>query len=312
MPRKIQPAVMTWTFTGFNIPASGIGTYYFDYSQIASNLNRRFMRQGLNWACAGFKVISSAGSSGSITIGKVPNTWVASGAWEKTMRAWLRQQNEAMENLADPEPARFRDFKVFLDEGHVQEYINAGNDLNVANQLPTGVAPGEWEASQIVIPNDGAPGVTTEFNLHFTGANAATSKCMIQGYANSRNTPHSPDPVSPGPLDNSYFNRMFDVGDMNDEVVENATDKNDNLPYDRDDYPGETANQGGPEIHDIEYITGTTIGATTRLKGGNFPCGLMKLTAVNFSETEELAFTLQIDLVPGHLRGYLCEDMKDM
>lgn len=294
---------------------AGVGNnqnWYFDYSQIASIVNRRFMRQGLNWAVAGFKVISAAGSNGSVGISKVPNTWVASGAWEKSMRAWLTQQDEAMERLSEPQPARFRDFKVFLDSTHVAQYIAAGNDLNLTNQLPPGVATGEWEASQIVLPNDGGVGITNEYNLHFVGQNTATSKCMIQGYANSRNTPHSPDPVSPGPLDNSFFNRMFDVGDNSDDIIENATDKNDNLPYDRDDYPGETANQGAAEVHDLEYITPTTIGGTTRLKGGNFPCGLMKLSAINFSDTESVDFTLHIDLVPGHHRGYLCEPMTEM
>lgn len=308
----MEPAPLTWTFTGFTVPTSGTQNWYFDLSQIASIVNRRFYRQGLNWAVAGFKVISASGSNGSIVVSKVPNTWVASGAWEKSMRAWLTQQDEALERLDDPAPARFRDFKILLDEAHVAQYVAAGSDLNATNQLPPGALPGEWEASQIVIPNDGGVGITNEYNLHMVGSNVATSKAMISGYANSRNTPHSPDPVSPGPLDNNFFNRMFDVGDNSDEIVENATDKNDNLPYDRDDYPGETANQGAAEVHDLEYITPTTIGGTTRLKGGNFPCGLVKMTGINFSESDTLDFTLHIDLVPGHHRGYLCEPMTEM
>ena len=40
-------------------------------------------------------------------------------------------------------------------------------------------------------------------------------------------------------------------------------------------YPGGANQLVGLQIHSIENVTGTTIGGTTRIKGGNFPCGLM-------------------------------------
>ena len=47
----------------------------------------------------------------------------------------------------------------------------------------------------------------------------------------------------------------------------------------------------------------------TRIKGGNFPCGL-----VRFDWTPETTsnIVIQIDLVPGNHRGYLCEPMTEM
>jgi len=225
------------------------------------------------------------------------------------MRAWLLQQNEALDNLSEPSPARFRDFKIHMDTTHVANGFGA-------NLLPTSgigapLLAGEWEASQIVIPNDGAVGVTNEYLLHMVGGNAAGTKAMIQGYANSRNTPQSPDPVSPGPLRNTFFNTMFDVGDNNDDVLDNATDKNDDLPYDRDDYPFEAANGGSLALHDSSIMSTTTIGGTTRLKGGNFPCGLIAVDITN-TEVTEKTYTLLVDLVPGHHRGYLAEPMTEM
>jgi hypothetical protein len=259
---------------------------------------------------AGFKITSLA-TAGEVAVKQLPNTWVVSGSWEKSMRAWLKQQQQALDALDDPEPARYRDYKIHADSTHVTAGF-AGNLLPIdgsANQYLSG----EWEASQIVIPNDGAVGTTTEYGLHMMGANVATSKCLIQGYANSRNTPHSPDPVSPGPLDNNFYNAMFDVGDNMDDVINNATDKNDNLPYDRDDYPGETANGGAMALHDSSFITSTTVGGITRLKGGNFPCGLVRIDcAVNAAASAPANFAIQIDLVPGHHRGYLAESMVEM
>ena len=42
-------------------------------------------------------------------------------------------------------------------------------------------------------------------------------------------------------------------------------------------YPNGENQNPDLQVHDVEIISGTTIGGTTRLKGGNFPCGLMRL-----------------------------------
>ena len=50
---KIEPSVLTLTFA---TPGSGAARSYIDLSQVASLVNRRFYRQGINWAVAGFKL----------------------------------------------------------------------------------------------------------------------------------------------------------------------------------------------------------------------------------------------------------------
>ena len=84
---KIQPAAQTLTFS-IALP-SGNSDNFIDLSQVASLVNRRFYRQGINWAVAGFKLLTNAGDVGGITIQKLPNTWVMSNAWEKGFRTWL-------------------------------------------------------------------------------------------------------------------------------------------------------------------------------------------------------------------------------
>jgi hypothetical protein len=302
--KKLQPAP---TRLAFVLPSDTVnGYHYIDLSQVASIVNRRAYRQGINWAVAGITVVSGGTTSGAVTnIMKLPNTWVCSGAWEKSMRAWLRQQNEALANLDNVEPAKYRDFKVYFDANHA----TAGIGANLIPWAEGGqFLPGEWQQSTIVVPNDGAVGVTSEYSLHMTGTDTPTSKAMIKAYANSRNTPHSPDPVAPTPLNNSYFNTMFDVGDNNDEVILNATDKNDDLPYDRDDYPGETANGYGGELVYSLVFTTTTIGAKQHSIGATFPCGLIKLQMSGYVGSTNV----YVDLVPGDHRGYLCEPMTEM
>ena len=91
--KKIEPAVQTMMFN-FSVPISdppeSTTTKFIDLSQCASLLNRRFYRQGINWAVSGFKFLTGADSTGIITIQKLPETWIMSNSWEKGFRNWQR------------------------------------------------------------------------------------------------------------------------------------------------------------------------------------------------------------------------------
>jgi len=331
--RKIQPAVLTMQF---NLTNSGDDSYTqdtVDLSQCHSALNRRFYRQGLNWAVAGFSVLTT--STGSVTIQKIPNSWAASNSWEKSMRAWLKQQNEAVDDAgAQSAVARYRDFKIFADGiQHGNASFDAdGKITNLNNLMPidisgTQVLEGEWEMSQIVIPNYVNPGEIYAPYLHMVGndvGGTGGSKSLIKVYENSRAFPQSPDPVSPNIGSNeNWLQSMFDVGDNNEEVLDNATDKNDNLPYDQDNYPGGDTNMPYWEIVDEAYVTTTTIGGKTTLRGSSFPCGLIRIRNKSNDAPDPSASPpvpggwasapkLLVHLVPGSHRGYLCESMADM
>ena len=314
----MQPAVETFYLRTPTVVGNTIQNFYADLSQIASLTNRRFYRQGLNWAVAGIKIIATGSSNIGVT--KLPQTWVTSNAWEKAFRAWNKQQMDAIEDTgAESAVARFRDFKVFADEGHVDAGF-ASNLLPYDTQepIPQPYTAGEWEVSQIVIPNNAADASgslvnPTEFTLRMVGGNSYNfSKGILEGYAQSRAYPQSPDPVSPDiQNDTNWIKRMFDVGNDDTEVLDNATNRNDELPYPQADYPGGAVQAPTMQMHDIAKITGTTIGGITRIKGGNFPCGLVKFTFENLTETS-LGYLIQIDMVPGTHRGYMCEPMTEM
>ena len=59
---KIEPSVQTLSFA-IPLPA-GSSNNFIDLSQVASLVNRRFYRQGINWAVAGFKILTNAGDVG--------------------------------------------------------------------------------------------------------------------------------------------------------------------------------------------------------------------------------------------------------
>ena len=329
---KIEPAVQTLTFTGITAPVGGGNVSHIDLSQVASLVNRRFYRQGINWVVAGFKFTSTPGS-GSIQINKLPNTWVMSNAWEKGMRTWQKMNREALAESESIRP-KFLDFKIYADAAHHQ----AGYGANLLPASGGGVTftAGEWEPSKIVFQDNTAVPAAGLRDIELIavgasypggGASGLNAVSLIEGYAASRGLPDVLDPNAPadadsagGPQPENWMAAMFNDGTLiTEQVLDDMISENNIAPYPFENdgvhtdtqYPN-GANQGaGLQVHDVELVSGTTIGGTTRLKGGNFPCGLMQLVIAN-TGAENLNFTLQIDLVPGTHRGYLCEPMTEM
>jgi len=335
---KIEPAVQTLALALPSTSAGATSVSYLDLSQIASLVNRRFYRQGINWAVAGFKFLTSAPSGGnqligSVTVEKLPNTWIMSNSWEKGMRAWSKMNREALSETQSVRP-KFLDFKIFADAGHHA----AGFGANLLPLSFGGVAtPGEWAPSKFVIPLGSAdPGDTEEFEVIATGAsypgNAPGSTLnavsLIEGYASSRGLPNVLDPNAPADAADSqgvdpenWIQAIFNEGtDQSLEIIEAMVSENNIAPYPFENdgvhtdtmYPGGANQLSGLQIHDSTSYGATTIGGSTRTKGGNFPCGLVKITHAVTAESQAHNMLLYIDLIPGNHRGYLCESMTEM
>lgn len=321
---KIEPAVLTVPF----VLPDGAATSTIDLSQVASLVNRRFYRQGINWAVAGFKVISPGNATGSMSIAQLPNTWVMSNAWEKSMRAWMKMTREAMEETSVR--PKFLDFKIYADDTH----HSAGYGANLLPIDFAGVAAtaGEWEPSEVYTPNGpNFPGNTTNFEMvavgaNFPGAGASglDAVSLIEGYAASRGLPNIQDPNTPddaldadGSTPENWIAAMFNEGtDQDSEVIEDLITKNNIAPYPFENdgvhtdtmYPGGANQLATLQYHDSAIISATTIGGVTTLKGGNFPCGLIRIASI----IDTPGTILQVNLVPGNHRGYLCEPMTEM
>jgi len=329
-PRRtnIEPAVMTFTAGIVVNPTSSVDAT-LDLSQVASLMNRRFYRQGLNWAVAGFKV--KATQTGSIDIGKLPNTWVMSNSWTKGFKTWQDMNKKALED-AESVTGRFLDFKIYADDIH----HTAGFAANVIPVDFGGNTPtlGEWIPSEIRMPNsDATTGATEAYEIIATGDNypgaGASGKnavSLIQGYANSRALPLVSDPNTPAELGDSagVTPENWMTGLSNEGLNQDSGVLNDITAYDQPPYPFEndgtavtTMYPGGGtqlpdlEAHDFQNFTGTTISKITYLKGGNFPCGLVRLKCTNSSDQPDV-FIVQIDMVPGNHRGYMAESMLEM
>ena len=335
-PRNIEPAPQTLYF--FNTMTAIDDLKYIDLSQVASLVNRRFYRQGLNWAVGGFKFLTSANFQGQVMVSKLPNTWVMSNAWEKSFRTWNEMVDKAVDDseLESVKP-RFHDFKIYADADHHQ----AGSGANLLpRSLTTAAIAGDWDYSTIHVPQTSSaanPMQVLELDLIATGAsypgagasgNNAVS--LVEGYAASRALPNVLDPNTPddardttGPSPENWLQAIFNEGLIQDsEVIRDLQTQNEIAPYPFENdgvnadtmYPGGANQLTGMQAHDVDFVTATTIGGRSHLKGGNFPCGLVRIDTAqtNFDPTSPGGWVLLVDLIPGYHRGYLAESMTEM
>ncbi len=330
--KKLQPAIDTMVF---DLGTSGaLSHQYIDLSQCASLMNRRFYRQGLNWAVAGFTWIAQG--SGTMTISKVPDTWVASNAWQKGFSAWQEMQDKALEDTESVKP-KFNDFKVYMDADH----HSLGSGVNLIPRFSVGntYTLGTWDYSKAIIPitePDVGAGTVAERDFIWTGASypgtsAATGNnavSLIEGYAASRGLPDIRDPNVPDDADDTlggtpenWISAIDNEGiPQEHEVIEDIITDNTNAPYPFENgtnsagvtftdtqYPGGANQAPGPQEHDIQLLTATTVGGHTNLKGGNFQGGLIKLSYI-----ADATSVLLVHLVRGPHRGYMCQPMQDV
>ena len=343
---KIQPAVQKLWFLVPNWDGnSSADTYHhIDLSQCASLVNRRFYRQGINWAVSDmtFHVVNRYGQEYvkpgmSVTVTKLPNTWVMSNSWEKSFRTWQKMNREALSETPSVKP-KFLDFKIYANDKH--HAAGFGSNL-----LPVGHTVGEWESSKAVIPYGSAsPGnvLETEFiavggSYPGAGASGLNAVSLIEGYAASRGLPNVVDPNTPADADDAdgstpenWMSAMFNDGiDQDSDVLENLISEQNRAPYPYEgdsvhidtQYPGGANNAPNLEIHSTWSTPLTSVGTRHRLGGGNFPCGLIQFQSnvglydnPDFSgnRLENTFSLLEISLVPGTHRGYLCEPMTEM
>lgn len=316
---KIQPVPLKLNY----IMSAEQGVGYIDLARDCSRLARKFIRQGHLFAIGNVRVTMPAASTptagNSVYVSAAQNTWAVSNAWEKGFRLWNKQQMEAVADSGSQSAvARFRDFKVYLDDTHRVtgnlDPVNMG-PFDVAGPFPTAVVvspspnAGEWQYSQIVIPNANT-GVAAEYNVHLHGGSTASSKGLVSGYEFSRAYPTSPDPQTPA-VAGSWMNDMFDVGGDNEDVLENAIDRNDNLPYSQVGYPGGPSNYVYPENKAWCFNRSTTGVNTFNLGGMVAPCGLLRIDQL-YSNGSPTDLIIEIELLPGKARGYHTEPMQDM
>jgi hypothetical protein len=332
--KKMEPAHLRFQV---DLPPLSVesptSTSYLDLSQIASLLNRRFYRQGLNWVVGSIKHIGGTTDQssllGNIQISKLPETWVLANAWKKSFAHWQKMNNQALEESASVKP-KFLDFKIYADADHHSAGFSSNLIPRDINGTPYSL--GEWVASKVVVPTAGAGVVSREIiatgpNYPGAGGSGLDAVSMIEGYAASRALPQSEDPHTPTDADDAsgltpanWMAALFNQGiEQDEEVLGDMISENNQAPYPFEDdglnldtmYPGGANQAPGLVLHDFQYVSGTTVGGHTYLAPGCFPCGLMRIDVSQSSLTGNAQYFhgLIVELVPGSNRGYMAESM---
>lgn len=350
MKSKIQPSVQTLVFTGKAINPDEDKTFWIDISQCVSLVNRRFYRQGLNWAVGSVKIRTRTAGLPvhcEMQIQKLPNTWVLSNSWEKGFRAWNKMIKNALDDTDQQSlKGKFLDYKIYAnDQHHTDGYAE---NLLPIDCLGQEALPGEWIPSKYEVPvtrNVTAlpydTGETAEYeiiaiggNYPGTGASGLDAISLVNGYANSRALPNTIDPNTPadsidadGVTPENWLAALFNEGISQDSGVIDDVQEYDQPPYPYEGdgfnsdtmYPGGQNQLSGMQIHDESSLTNTSIGGVVNFKGGNFPCGLMGIRFNNFlvftpegPVQQNIEWDIQLDLIPGTHRGYLAESMTEM
>lgn len=209
---------------------------------------------------------------------------------------------------------KFYDFKHYLDEAHMLKQSAPGE--SDGNILPlegwfAGQAA-EWDYSKIQIPNDAAVGNTVQHVLHCVGPEVpGISMPMIQGYADSRSVPFSPDPELNNPSV-GWMNQLFNVGDNLAEITNVLENDNDELPYDQDDYIGGAVVAPYAQVMSEAVVTSTTIGAETRMGGGLAYSGLLRVDNELTGDGSDSGFNFIVYLLPGSYKGIDAIPMQDV
>ncbi|AXH79553.1 MAG: hypothetical protein [Circular genetic element sp.] len=330
--KKVEPMNTTLRFPNQTVPAAGTKTVYVDMMQCASILNRKFLRQGLNVAVSGIKVLSSTGvvtsrAEGSIIVSKLPTTWVMANAWVKALAVWQEMQDRAIDDAGmESIKGRYLDFKLYADATHHQAGY-AANLLPVAGGSAIPATAGEWTPSTVDIPASDSSSLTSfELiavgpNMPGVGASGYNAKSVIQGYADGRALPYTQDPNVPVDASLNWMAAVFNEGTLQANAVIGDLEVNGDqppYPFEGDGlnidtmYPGGETQLPSLQYHALEYITSSTIGGTTRFRGGQFPCGLVRLDIFNTNPDDSMDVAIEIELVPGHHRGLLAEPMQEM
>ncbi len=307
---------------------------YIDTMQSHSIVNRLFARQGMNVLVENLEIGVQPGGAFEATIFRLPQHWACVNAWSKSMALWRQQQDDAAEE-ADLEStrARYRDFKIHFDSGHVF----ADNLLPAGFAISGGSTRYEWLESNVIIPNDGVVGNTTDRTLHMLGDDVGSSSSgMIKAYAESRSRPHVVDPNIVNVPTGGLFGEMFDVGMDDEEVIDEYQGDNNEPPYLIDNasaleyYPG-GSNQGiGPANPSGTVLPGQMIDIIAVNAGNNYntdstgsfaaPCGLIKIvinaTGVLPGDPADLgdapfSIWVKVTLAPGHYQGIAAVPMQE-
>ncbi len=285
---KIEPAV---TQLLYQVPD---GASYIDLAKDLSKVNRRLYRQGMTYVVQDIQFGVSSGMRSSdvqaLTFSTAGNSWIVHNAWKKGFAAWRRQVRD-VERGTGIKAGTWNDFKVYLDDS--MEDSNAILEPYAGDGAV--YQAGDWDYSALVFDDDGTE---KDLKMHLIGStdltdtNEESGIGLINEYEISRALVHGNDPDNHAEASDSIYAKLMGTDEFTDRVVDNVEAANDNPPYDRDDYPGGTAN--ADVAVPVRFGSVTAQQAISNMAGFIVPCGLLHVynSEMSLTNTTESATDL--------------------
>lgn len=203
------------------------GLNYIDLAQGMSITERRLIHQKQLFTVMGGMIVDDATNT-KVKISTAPNNFYTRNAVTRGFRAWKASRAKALEASGDSAsqiPAKYSDFKIYLDDGGASAYLNP---FSAGSVEMTG---GEWTRSTL-IPEQG-PGKT--FKL--VGNGHGSQYCLAKGWLETRKSPlrdpQMPDLNSDGTEDVEvdFLATMFQDSAEDTQRLNQIEGINDDQPY---------------------------------------------------------------------------------
>ena len=215
---KMEPSV---TSLFYEMPTgTGAGVSRFiDLSADLSRLNRKLMRQGMQYVVAGVTVTDDVNvtSALDVSISTAGNTWVTQNAWTKGRALWDEMNQEVLDDNPSVQ-GKWADYKVGLTENMASANTISALDGS-ASALPGGY---EWNKSTYVVPQhdvDAAGNVkpADQFTACLVGPDDLPNFVfsLVKAYEDSRATVQNITPNVPAALPNSFYLKLTDGYEWN-------------------------------------------------------------------------------------------------
>lgn len=296
-----------------NVDIPALTASIYDSGKMLSQLNRRFYRQGMEYAFDSVEVRAAQGE-GYVSVYRLPHTWVTANSWVMAFSHWKNQQDEALEGSGEfSRRARYNDFKIYYNKwdagkgGVPDQPANGYTRVEVPNNFPSyadvfavdNTATIEWDYSELGFAETEDASSLSVASMYMIGDNYGTDGVgLIHNYALARARPQAPDPntvdqenMTPW-SDRSIYRRMEQADNLvSDLVLDRAADENEVPPYflgvnsQFEWYPygamstiaGHTGLEYGVKVDDLIVRSGTS--AFTSDATGPFSayCGLLCL-----------------------------------
>ena len=254
------------------------GQNYIDLAKGMSITERRLIHQKQLFTVMGGMLVDDATDT-KVKISTAPNNFYTRNAVTRGFRAWKASRAKALEasgESASQIPAKYSDFKVFLDQE-----ITSALYLNPFSAGSVQMSGGEWTYS-VITPEQGSAK-----NLHIVGNTHTASKyCLALGWLETRKNllrdPSMPDLNSDGTEDVEvdFIATMFQ--DTNEESLRlgRIEGDNDDQPFNKTELMTTQSSFSNSEPNNLQlqYIHHSSANELSHaVPGFQALCGLLRV-----------------------------------